>query len=185
MGGRAALLAAALLLGVASPGAIRAQTLDYFPRTTFDAYMGNHIYGLSMRSLVQRRAAAAPAPTPPAAGATQYQPSRALAEATARAFLSRLAANEPAASRALGPQLRAHDHGTVWRGIAGPYGLREDDALDALTAYVALLRVVANGASEVPGGGAAVAGLRRQLAPPSSPTPRSATPPREPGSARR
>ncbi|TRW17357.1 hypothetical protein [Glacieibacterium frigidum] len=93
--------------------------------------------------------------------ALAYQPSRTLARETVEGFVSRLLGKDPAAAQAVAEQFSRHDYGSIYRGIVAPFGLRDNNAADALTAYTVLGWMIATGAGDP--GHASVAAARQQL----------------------
>ena len=97
-----------------------------------------------------------------------YAPTATLRAQTVQGYVDRLKAKNPAASRAVAQQLGPgkHDYGLIYRGIVQGTGLRENNATDALAAFMVLGWMVANDVREtsaLPTG--APRGVSAQLAP--------------------
>jgi hypothetical protein len=105
-----------------------------------------------------------------AAGKTSlaYVPSAALKQQTVQGYANRLQAKNPAASQAVAANFGPgkYDYGTLYKGLIDGYNLRENDAVDALTAYLVLgWMIVNNVQSDNAVTAAMVQGVRAQLAP--------------------
>ena len=116
------------------------------------------------------QAAAGPAP------ALRYTPTPALARETAAAMVARLRPSNPTATDMLQGQLGRHDYRDIWRGLAGRSGLRDDNATDAVEAYMILGWLVANNQVNTADDPAGVQEVRRQLAGPLAGDPALADP---------
>ena len=92
-----------------------------------------------------------------------YRPSAALARATVDGFVDRLSRANPLASKAAASQFQNEDYGLVYRALVVPFGLRDDNAADAVTAYTVLGWLIATGASDPQPRD--VAAVREQLEP--------------------
>lgn len=63
-------------------------------------------------------------------------------------YVSRIASQNPAAAKAVSEQFSAHDMSKIYRGLTMPFGLRDDDVADLLTAYTVLGWLIATGAPD-------------------------------------
>ena len=77
-------------------------------------------------------------------------------------MISRLSHVDPEAARAAAQQMAAHDFGQVYKGLVAPFGLRVDNAADALSAYTILGYLIATGDADP--ARADVAAVRAQVA---------------------
>ena len=77
-----------------------------------------------------------------------YHPTKALQRQAEEGILHRLERKNPGAADALGQQMAKHDFGRVYTGLVGPFGLRDDDVVDIMTAYTALGYLIATGAPD-------------------------------------
>lgn len=91
-----------------------------------------------------------PGPPDPKAASISlaYTPTKALQQQAEQAMLRRLERQNPAAAQALGSQFAQHDFGAVFKGLVEPFGLRDDDAVDIMTAYTVLDYLIASGAAD-------------------------------------
>lgn len=116
---------------------------------------------------------------PPAAGSEPrltYRPTPELARRAGTDLVGRLRGTNPEAARVLERQLAGVDHNAVWRRLVGTSGLRGDDAVDAVAAYMILGWLVANGVTNAPDDPAGAQAVRRQLAGPLAANPALADP---------
>ncbi|GAB3638447.1 hypothetical protein GCM10027422_40370 [Hymenobacter arcticus] len=113
------------------------------------------------------------------AASLAYTPTPALRQKTVQGYADRLKAKNPAAAQAVAASFGPgkNDYGTVYRGLIDGYNLRENDAVDATTAYLTLgwmiVHNVQNDKAVTP---AMVQGLRAQLAPRLATNPKLTTP---------
>lgn len=91
-----------------------------------------------------------------------YTPTRAVKERALAGYVARIARKDPAASRTVAQEFARHDAGSIYRGIAGSFGMRDNDIADILTSYTVLGYLVATGAPD-PSPGSVVA-ARNQIA---------------------
>lgn len=89
------------------------------------------------------------------------------------AFLDRLAKQSPQAAEQIGIAMRAHDFGKMYSGIVAPFGLHRGDAADALTSYLILGWIIANGSADPTRD--AVAAVRSEIAARAATSPAFAT----------
>lgn len=185
-------LALAAALSAAPPLAAQ----DFMLGPVFD--MGALTNSLSMSGVIQheeRRAAqlrnqpgpraaaqaglvgAAMAAAPPAQlPSLRYTPTPALALATVEGMAGRLQAGDPRAAAALQEALRGQDYRAIWRRLIGTSGFRDNDAVDAVAAYLILGWLIANGITDPPDDPAGTQAVRRQLAAPLAANPALADP---------
>ena len=83
--------------------------------------------------------------SPGSEGSLAYTPTPTLARETLSGFVMRLRANNPQAAAALEQQLSQNDYSEVYQGLIAGTGLHDGDAADALTAYLVLGWMIANG----------------------------------------
>jgi hypothetical protein len=93
-----------------------------------------------------------------------YVPGAAVHERVLADLLQRIRAKDPHGAQAVESVFARYDYGKLYDGIAGPYGLSGDDAGNAMTAYLILGWLIANGRQDVPGGRAAAMAARAQIA---------------------
>jgi hypothetical protein len=97
-----------------------------------------------------------------------YVPSAALKQKTVQGYVDRLKAKNPTAAQAVATTFGTgkYDYGTVYRGLIDGYSLRENDAVDAMTAYLVLGWMIVNNVQNDKAVTAAmVQGARTQVAP--------------------
>ena len=102
------------------------------------------------------------------AASLAYTPSPALKQRTVQTYIDRVKTKNPAAARAVAANLGPgkYDYGTIYKGLIDGYNLRENDAVDALTAYLVLgYMVVNNVQNEKAVTAAMVQGVRAQFGP--------------------
>ncbi|TRW17356.1 hypothetical protein [Glacieibacterium frigidum] len=92
-----------------------------------------------------------------------YTPTAALQQQAQSEMLTRLRAKNPEAARTLAVQFQRVNFGKVYRGVVAPFGLRDNDTADILTAYTALGYLIGSGDADP--SPAAVRALRNQIAP--------------------
>lgn len=90
----------------------------------------------------------APVRSGAATGSFQYQPSAALSQQVAKALLARTARQDPAAAKAIADEMARKDFGKVYADFVRPFGIKPDDAVDALTAYTLLGWMIATGGTD-------------------------------------
>ncbi|RVT93294.1 DUF6683 family protein [Sphingomonas crocodyli] len=101
-------------------------------------------------------AAASAAPIPLTYSSTPAIRKQAMAE-----FLGRVRQKNPAHASAAAAQFAKHDYAKIWQGIVAPFGLKSNDAGDAMTAYLVLGWMIVNGAGDP--SPADVRGVRSQI----------------------
>ena len=103
-------------------------------------------------------------PVDPSAAAVNlgYRPTRMLQHDAETAMLRRLESRNPEAARVLAAQFAAHDFGRTYSGLVRPFGLRDDNAADIMTAYTVLGYLIATGAPDPTP--ASLQALRRRVA---------------------
>ncbi|MBO2012294.1 hypothetical protein [Hymenobacter negativus] len=97
-----------------------------------------------------------------------YVPSAALKQKTVQGYVDRLKTKNPAASQAVASTFGPgkYDYGKVYKGLIEGYNLRENDAVDAMTAYIVLGWMIVNNVQDDKAVTAAmVQGARAQVAP--------------------
>jgi hypothetical protein len=97
-----------------------------------------------------------------------YVPSAALKQKTVQGYVDRLKTKNPTAAQAVATTFGTgkYDYGTVYRGLIDGYNLRENDAVDAMTAYLVLGWMIVNNVQNDKAVTAAmVQGARAQVAP--------------------
>lgn len=151
-------IAALVLLGGLSVSGARAQDDLYLPGTSplDHAQMQlntslTHINNLTLQKIVERNAAkrgksgGAATRKPVSTNASfSYTPSAALKDKTVQQFQARLAKANPDAAKAVGTQFRKYDYDSIYKGLISGTGLRNNDAADALAAYMLLNYMIAN-----------------------------------------
>jgi hypothetical protein len=122
------------------------------------------------------RGAAAPRPSVAAAaigrpvprGAAQvplrYVASPAVRQQVLADLVARIRTRNPQDAQTIQAAFAKYDYDQLYDGIAGPYGLSGDDAGNAMTAYLILGWLIANGRQDVPAGRAAAIAARAQVA---------------------
>jgi hypothetical protein len=114
--------------------------------------------GLAMRAIrVPPRPAAA-------ALSLRYVATPALRKQVLTDTIARARAKNPQAAQAVQDMFARYDYTRIYEGVARPYGLGGDDTANAMSAYFILAWIIANGQSDVPGGGASVHAVRAQFA---------------------
>jgi len=85
-----------------------------------------------------KSAAARPTTTKTSAGSTAYTSTPALRQQTVQGYVSRLRGSNPAGAQAVNTAFGPgkYDYGTVYRSILDGTGLHDNDAADALAAYM-------------------------------------------------
>lgn len=96
--------------------------------------------------------------------ALRYTPSPAVHEQVLGDLIGRIRAKNPQDAQAIQAVFAKYDYARLYDGIAGPYGLSGNDAGNAMTAYLILGWLIANGQQDVPAGRAAVSAARAQIA---------------------
>jgi len=94
----------------------------------------------------------------------RYTPSPAVHQQVLGDLIGRIRAKNPRDAEAIQAVFAKNDYGTLYDGIAGPYGLSGNDAGNAMTAYLILGWLIANGRQDVPAGRAAALAARAQIA---------------------
>jgi hypothetical protein len=79
-------------------------------------------------------------------------------------LIGRVRAKDPQSAQAIQSAFANYDYDKLYDGIAGPYGLSGNDAGNAITAYLVLGWLIANGQQDVPAGRAAALAARTQIA---------------------
>ena len=92
-----------------------------------------------------------------------YTASPAVAREALDGYIKRASRTEPEGARQLAEQLGRHDYRKIYRGLIAGTGLRENDAVDALTAYTVLGWLIVHNVSGAPDA-RGVQALRAQLA---------------------
>lgn len=115
-----------------------------------------------------------PMSSAPVVSSLAYRPTPALARATVDGYVRRLNGKNPEAARAVADQFGRNDYGAIYRRLVAPFGLRDGNAADALTAYTVLSWMIANNAGD-PGRGAVLA-ARNQIGSRLSVDPQLSTP---------
>ena len=96
--------------------------------------------------------------------ALRYAPSPAVHQQVLGDLIGRIRAKNPQDAQAIQQAFARYDYAKIYDGIAGPYGLSGTDAGNAMTAYIVLGWMIANGAQDVPDGRAAAIAARAQVA---------------------
>ncbi|WP_210514014.1 hypothetical protein [Hymenobacter terricola] len=108
-----------------------------------------------------------------------YTPTPDLKQKTVQGYVDRLKTKNPAASQAVATNFGPgkYDYGTIYQGLIKGYNLRDNDAVDAMTAYMVLGWMIVNNVQNDQAVTAAmVQGVRAQLAPRLSQSPQLTTP---------
>lgn len=104
--------------------------------------------------------------TPPRPGAAtasfRYQQSPALWQETSREFLDKAGKQYPAYAKSIADEMARKDFSKIYADFVRPFGIRPDDAADALTAYTVLGWMIATGAPDP--SPRQIAGVRAQIA---------------------
>ncbi|MBA2934186.1 hypothetical protein HZF05_08740 [Sphingomonas sp. CGMCC 1.13654] len=79
-------------------------------------------------------------------------------------LVGRMRAKDPQAAQVIQSTFAKYDYAGLYDGIAGPYGLSGNDAGNAMTAYLILGWMIANGVQDVPGGRMTAIAARAQIA---------------------
>jgi hypothetical protein len=148
-----------LLLATAAP----AQAQDT-PPVMFDGLAGS----MAMNKLLFDNTTGRVAGSRGATKSFAYVPSAALKQKTVQGYVDRLKAKNPTAAQAVATTFGTgkYDYGTVYRGLIDGYNLRENDAVDAMTAYLVLGWMIVNNVQNDKAVTAAmVQGARTQVAP--------------------
>lgn len=93
-----------------------------------------------------------------------YLASSAVRQRVIADLISRVRAKDPQGAKEIGSAFTRYDYDRLYDGIAGPYGLSGNDAGSAMTAYLVLGWLIANGQQDVPGGRATALAARAQVA---------------------
>jgi hypothetical protein len=96
--------------------------------------------------------------------ALRYVASPAVRQQVLDDLIGRIRAKNPQDAQAIQAAFARADYAGIYDGIAGPYGLSGNDAGNAMTAYLILGWMIANGAQDVPAGRAAAIAARAQVA---------------------
>ncbi|QJU59890.1 hypothetical protein HL653_20995 [Sphingomonas sp. AP4-R1] len=126
------------------------------------------------RAVPQGNVFAAPARPGMATVSFRYQQSPALWQETSREFLDRAAKKDPALAKSIADEMARKDFGKIYADFVRPFGIRPDDAVDALTAYTVLGWMIATGAADP--SPRQIAGVRAQIAQRASTNPTFADP---------
>ncbi|WP_310392800.1 hypothetical protein [Hymenobacter sp.] len=108
-----------------------------------------------------------------------YTPSPALKAQTVQGYVTRLKAKNPAAAQAVATNFGPgkYDYGTIYRGLIQGTGLGENNAADALSAYMILGWMIANNVQDGKAITPAIGrGVRAQFAPKLAATPKLTAP---------
>lgn len=121
-----------------------------------------HTLGGGTRSLARGSVPRGAIAAPLAIDRLQYQSTPATMQTALNAYLGRARRSNPQAADAAGRALANQNISRIYRGIVGPFGLRDGNVADSFAAYVVLGWMIANnGADPSP---AAVRAVRDQLA---------------------
>ncbi len=123
---------------------------------------------LSFAAVTAGLGTAAASPKTASKTSLAYTPTAALKQKTVQGYVDRLKPNSPTASQAVAANFGPgkYDYGAIYRGLIDGYNLRENDAVDALTAYLVLGWMIVNNVQNDKAVTAAmVQGVRAQLAP--------------------
>lgn len=93
-----------------------------------------------------------------------YAPDPVVHQKVVEDLVARVNAKNADGGREIQAAFAKYDYDRLYDGIAGPYGLSGNDAGNAMTAYLVLGWLIANGQQEVPGGKAATMAVRAQVA---------------------
>lgn len=176
-------------LGLATAAAARAQDAGAFTNLAANNAMIEMMYANTMN--IDRHGkqisadawagkagkTAAPATSRPVSLA--YAPTPALKQQTVQTYVDRLKTKNPAAAQAVAANFGPgkHDYGQIYQGIVKGYGVRDNDAADALVANLVLGYLIVN---NLQGNGAVtpamVRGVRTQFAPKLAQNPKLTTP---------
>lgn len=138
-------------------------------RAQINVYSGQPLFSLPVLVLNANPTASKTAPkTAPSTGASlSYLPTSALKKATVAGYVERLQKKNPAASQAIAANFGTgkYDYGTIYNGLVKGNGLRENDAIDVMAAYLVMgymvVHDVQDGNAVTP---AMVQGVRTQIA---------------------
>jgi len=139
-------------------GTANAQDFDYGvanAAATQNAYMNSHINGLVINGMVRRNAKSGKSKAPaksktvasPRTVATTYTPSPSVTKSVGDSLITRLQKTSPGQAQSLQRALTKYNFVTIWSGLVAPYGLKQNDAADALTSILVWSWTTANGAS--------------------------------------
>jgi hypothetical protein len=113
--------------------------------------------GPAARPMAVARPAGPPVPL-------RYVASPAIHQQVFADLIGRIRAKDPQSAQAIQSAFAKYDYDKLYDGIAGPYGLSGNDAGNAITAYLILGWLIANGQQDVPGGRTAAIAARAQIA---------------------
>lgn len=94
----------------------------------------------------------------------RYVASPAVRQQVVADLVGRIRAKNPQDAQAIQTAFARYDYARIYDGIAGPYGLSGNDAGSAMTAYLVLGWMIANGQQDLPAGRAAAIAARAQVA---------------------
>jgi hypothetical protein len=94
----------------------------------------------------------------------RYVPSPAVHQRVLADLVARIRARNPQDAQQIQAIFAQYDYAGLYDGIAGPYGLSGNDAGNAMTAYLILGWLIANGRQDLPAGRAAAMAARAQVA---------------------
>lgn len=120
--------------------------------------------GMAPRPSFAAAAIGRPVPRGAPQVALRYAPSPAVHQQVLGDLVGRIRAKNPQDAQQIQSAFSHYDYGKIYDGIAGPYGLSGNDAGNAMTAYIVLGWMIANGVQDVPGGRAAAIAARAQIA---------------------
>ncbi|MBC8142999.1 MAG: hypothetical protein H7Y38_16365 [Armatimonadetes bacterium] len=138
-------------------GAANAQDFDYGvanAQATQNAYMTSHINGLVIKGMVERgsksgtskRPVVSKGATATRSVATIYTPSPSVTKSVSDSLVARLEKTSPEQAQSLQRALAKYNFVTIWSALVAPYGLKTNDAADALTSILVWSWTMANGA---------------------------------------
>lgn len=93
-----------------------------------------------------------------------YLPSPSIHQQVLADLIGRIRGQDPQGAQAVQSVFAKYDYDKLYDGIAGPYGLSGNDTGNAMAAYLILGWLIANGQQDLPGGPAAAAAARAQVA---------------------
>lgn len=94
----------------------------------------------------------------------RYTASPAVHQGVVDDLVGRIRARNPRDAEAIRSAFARYDYARIYDGIAVPYGLGGNDAGSAMTAYLVLGWMIANGVQDLPSGRAAAIAVRAQVA---------------------
>ena len=172
--------AAAVGAVMASAGTARAQMSPDLIMETYNsnvnAIISSHINNLEIDNIVRGKAhhggrsagvrksggkTGSPSRDSAKGVVTTYTPSPAITRELRDALIARVRAKSPQSGDDVAKALNQHNFVAIWSGIVAPYGLKPNDAADALASYLLLGWTSANGVKDVTP--AQAHGLREQL----------------------